>query len=343
MNLQIINPLEYPGWDDLLLTNDKFSFFHTSSWARVLFESYGYKPVYFSFIDNGKLSTLVPVMEINSFITGKRGISLPFSDICPPVVSDSECFSEAIEQVIVHGRKNGWKSIEWRGGENNIGDKVPSSSYYTHTLDVRSSEKELLSKFRSSTKRNIEKAIRESVHVGTHNSLESVKQFYRLNCMTRKKHGLPPQPFYFFGRIFKHIISPRKGFVVLATYKKRPIAGAVYFHFWDKAIFKYGASDFNFQYLRANNLVMWEGVKWCVRNGIKNLSFGITEMQNQGLVQFKKGWNTREEMIHYYKYSLKNNTFEKDQFRGKTSYLLFQKIPSPLLKFIGFLFYRHVG
>jgi hypothetical protein len=309
----------------------------------VLFEAYGYKPVYFTSIDNGNLSALIPVMEVMSFITGKRGVSLPFTDMCPPIVSDSEFFSEASETIKEHGRENGWKSMEWRGVENHFRDKTPSSSYFVHTLDLGGTEEQAFLKFKDSTKRNIKKAIREGVQVGIHNSLESVKQFYRMNCITRKRHGLPPQPFYFFKRIYEQIIFPRKGFVVLASYKRRTIAGAVYFHFRNEAIFKYGASDVDYQHLRANNLVMWEAIRRCIKNRIKTFNFGVTEVENQGLRRFKNGWSPREKMAHYYKYSLKNDAFEKDGFRRRTSYALFKKMPSPLLNLIGFLLYRHVG
>ncbi|RPJ11072.1 MAG: methicillin resistance protein, partial [Deltaproteobacteria bacterium] len=77
MNISILNPIEHPDWDDLLLTADRATFFHTTAWARVLSESYGYKPLYFAAIDNGKLAGLIPVMEIDSWLTGKRGVSLP--------------------------------------------------------------------------------------------------------------------------------------------------------------------------------------------------------------------------------------------------------------------------
>ena len=72
MDIEIINPLNYPGWDELLLTNKNSSFFHTSFWARVLSESYGYEPLYFTAVDNKKLSVLIPLMAVKSFLTGKR-------------------------------------------------------------------------------------------------------------------------------------------------------------------------------------------------------------------------------------------------------------------------------
>jgi hypothetical protein len=70
MTLQIINPITYPGWDDLLLSTPDCSFFHSSAWARVLAESYSYTPKYFTMMDDGRLVALIPVMEVNSFLTG---------------------------------------------------------------------------------------------------------------------------------------------------------------------------------------------------------------------------------------------------------------------------------
>ncbi len=64
--LQILNPIEYPNWDELLLTNENYSFFHTSGWAKVISESYNYKPLYFTEIENDKLTALIPIMAVNS-------------------------------------------------------------------------------------------------------------------------------------------------------------------------------------------------------------------------------------------------------------------------------------
>jgi lipid II:glycine glycyltransferase (peptidoglycan interpeptide bridge formation enzyme) len=107
--------------------------------------------------------------------------------------------------------------------------------------------------------------------------------------MTRKEHGLPPQPFHFFKKIHDHIISKNLGVVVLASFDRENVAGAIYFHIGEKAVFKYGASDKKFQHLRANNLVMWEAIKWYSQNGYRSLCFGRTEPENQGLLQFKSG------------------------------------------------------
>ena len=341
--LQIINPIEYPNWDELILTNNNYSFFHTSAWAKVVSESYNYKPLYFSEIHNGKITSLMPIMAVKSPLTGRRGVGLPFADHCPVISSDRNHFKKLFAKIIEYGKKDRWGAIDIRGGEEYLNDKIPSEIYFTHSLNLALSEQKIFSAFRSSTKRNIKKAINNNVQVKILNSLESVKEFYRLNCLTRKDHGLPPQPWHFLKKIFENIISLQKGFIALGIFKERPIAGAVYFYFGEKAIYKYGASDRIYQHLRPNNLIMWEAIKCCKQNGCKHFSFGRTEPDHEGLLQFKRGWGTIEEAINYYRYDLIKNEFVKNSSRIKSSYSFFRKLPIPLLKLSSRLLYRHVG
>ncbi len=115
-DIQIINPIKHPDWDALLATNPGATFFHTSGWCRVLAESYGYKPLYFTQIDNGKLTGLLAVMEVNSLLTGKRGVSLPFTDHCPVIAKDRQAFDALFEFAVGFGSKHGWKNLGLRGG-----------------------------------------------------------------------------------------------------------------------------------------------------------------------------------------------------------------------------------
>ena len=88
-SLRIINPIEYGDWDKLLSSNRNSCFFHSLGWATVLFKTYKYEPIYFTQIDeNNKLLTLIPIMVKKNKISGRRAISLPFTDYCELIISD---------------------------------------------------------------------------------------------------------------------------------------------------------------------------------------------------------------------------------------------------------------
>jgi len=132
--------------------------------------------------------------------------------------------------------------------------------------------------------------------------------------------------------------------VVLASLNQKNIAGAIYFHFSEKAVYKYGASDKKYQHLRANNLVMWEGIRECIRRGCTILSLGRSDLGHEGLLQFKRGWAATEQQINYYRYDLKKGFFVSGSskvsgFHNK----IFRNIPIPLLNRLGSILYKHVG
>ncbi len=344
LNLRIINPITYPSWNELLLETHDYSFFHSSHWAKVLHESYNYNPLYFSLIDGKRFSCLIPLMEIKSLLTGQRGVSLPFTDYCRPVSDESCNFHDAFNGLVQYGKKAGWKYIETRDGGDFFRELPVSSFYYGHTLNLLQDEKKISSGFKSSTKRNIKRAVREGVEVRVYNTLDSVKEFYRLNCITRKMHGLPPQPYFFFRKIFDHIISKNHGIIVLASHKERTVAGAVYFHFGNKSEYKYGASDKRYQHLRPNNLVMWTAIQWYCRRGYESLGFGRTDHDHKGLMQFKNGWGAEERIIKYYRFDLRKSAFiNGNSHMSELHNKVFNKMPVPMLKIIGSVLYRHIG
>jgi hypothetical protein len=342
--MEIVNPLIYPGWDDLVLSSVKGSFFHSSHWARVLHESYGYKPAYFVSLKDNILETLLPFMEVNSFLTGKRGVSTPFADFCELIIPDNGDIREIMDELIEFGKKAGWKYIEMRDGTIMPEESLVFSSYYSHLLDISENAQTLLSRFRESMRQGIKKAENKGVKVNICSSSESIEEFYQLNCITRKRHGLPPQPISFFRNVHKHIISKGNGFVALADYNGQKIAGAVCFNFGNKGIYKYAASDMNFKQLQANGLVMWETIKCCMRRDCETFCLGRTETENNGLLFFKRGWRANEHTINYYRYDLKQGCFVKDKTRiSGSSIKLLRKMPIPLLRFAGSLLYKHMG
>jgi hypothetical protein len=215
-SLEIMNPMEIENWDSLALSSENSSIFHSAAWARVLHDSYNYRPLYFAQINENNFEVLIPLMEVASFITGRRGVSLPFTDICEPIINKEMAFENILNPIIRYGKNFGWKHIELRGGYEHQADIKSSSAYFNHILELNGDEKEIFKKFRSSTKRNIKKAVKEGVEVKICYNMEDIREFYRLNCLTRKFHGLPPQPWHFFKNVYRYIVSKQKGFVVQA-------------------------------------------------------------------------------------------------------------------------------
>src|SRR6266480_2053773 len=301
LQMRLINPVLDPGWDHVVALHRDAGCFHTSAWAKVLHETYNHQPFYLQFSRGHRLAALIPLMEVRSPFTGRRGVCLPFSDACEPLIFDPEAVGLVRDQLVRFAQERRWRYLEIRGGKLFRVAEGSAAEFYGHTLDLRNGGEELTTRFASPVRRAIRKAERSGVSTVVVRNRPAIRDFYRLHLQTRRRHGLPPQPASFFLNIYEHIIKPGLGFIVLARRGSRPIAAALFFRFGKNALYKYGASDKRFQEFRANNLVMWQGIQLLARTGVEKLHFGRTDSENDGLRRFKLSWDTQEETIEYFR------------------------------------------
>ena len=105
MNINYLDPTKTKNWDELILSFPSYSFFHSSDWAKVLQETYNFKPHYLKLTESEKIKAVIPLMEVDSFITGRRAISLPFSDFCEPLVSSDVNLKHIRHKVIEYSKE----------------------------------------------------------------------------------------------------------------------------------------------------------------------------------------------------------------------------------------------
>lgn len=343
MEVKLIDPLRGGEWDRLVASHGEATFFHRSAWAAVLCKTYGHQPVYLHGYDGGETIALIPMMQVRSLITGSRGVCLPFTDVCAPLMfrdDERACVPEVLLRL---ARERKWKHFEIRGAQALPSSARPAVAFHGHTLDLRRGTTELLASFSSSVRRAIRKAERSGFNVEITRTADGIAQFYRLHVRTRKRHGLPPQPFSFFRHIHQEVIEAGLGFVVLATLDGRPAAAAVYFTSGSNAIYKFGASDQALQQARANNLVMWVGIKALAQEGFETLHFGRTSAGNEGLRRFKLGWGAREETIEYFRFDTRAEEWlaAPDRASGVHN-VLFGRLPLAVNRMAGAVIYPHL-
>src|SRR5207302_4984284 len=166
-------------------------------------------------------------MEVRSLFTGRRGVCLPFSDACEPLIFDPEAVGLVRDRLIRFAQERRWKHLEIRGGKSFQLAPSSATKFYGHTLDLRSGAEELSTRFTSPVRRAIRKAERSDVSAVVVRNRPAIDDFYRLHVQTRRRHGLPPQPASFFLNIYEHIIKPGLGFMVLPHPARRPLAAPI--------------------------------------------------------------------------------------------------------------------
>jgi hypothetical protein len=293
----------------------------------------------------GRPPVIFPVMEVDSWLTGKRGVGLPFTDHCWPLCSGGDEAAMVFERMKEYGRGRGWKYLEIKGGQPPVKGARPALQFYNHVLDLTGGIGGLQAGMSSATSRAVRKAVRSGLNVEISRAPEAMRTFYDLHCLTRRRHGLPPQSYALFESIQNRVMDQGLGMVVLA---RAPgglaVAAATFFHLGRRAIFKFGGSNPDYQEMRGNNLVLWEAMKWYADRGFESLDFGKTSLTHAGLRHFKLGFGAGERLIEYYQYDLRRDTFRSyHDLPAPWITRAFQLLPLPVLRMVGKVLYRHVA
>jgi len=340
---RMVNPLEEPRWGERLASHGESSFFHSAEWARVLEATYRHRPAYLTVLKEDRLCGLLAAMEVASPLTGRRGVALPFTDACPPLSSEEAPVEDLLREMIRYGQGRGWKYFEARGVGAAEG-RPASLRFCGHRLDLSGGKEALFNGLATEARTAIRKAQKAGVEVEVSGSEEAMRAYYGLHCLTRRRHGLPPQSYRFFENIARHALGAGRGEVVLARHGPRPIAGAVFFHYGKKAVYKYGASDKACQHLRGNNLVMWEAIQHYAGQGLKLFDFGRSAYSDEGLRRFKRNFGGQEYALEYIKFDFRSGRYVEDMDRVKGWYnIAFRCLPTPLARLAGTAIYRHLS
>ncbi len=349
MRISVIDPTADSRWGEFVADQKNSTIFHTSAWARVIKETYGYLPRYHVAEDEaGRFIAAIPFYLVESRLTGKRLIGLPFSDYCWPLGDDAEVAAlvGSVKKEVA-GKAASFLEIRgWQNGGPAERLNLEARQYFTYyLLEMGHDIKNLSQRLHNSVRRGIQQAGKRGVTVRLTRCEEDMEHFYRLHLATRKKLGILPQPHAFFKNIFRQMVSQNLGFTVMAECEGKTVAGVVFLTHKDTIYYKFNASDENYLPKRPNHLVTWEAVRYACANNYQYLDFGRCTPEEEGLRTFKQRWGAREINLPYYYYpEVKGITaVSENSARHRAMRLFSHTMPEFVFKSAGSLLYKHLG
>ena len=337
-----INPISDEGWLNFINQSSEATVFHHPAWLSVL--KYQYKfPVFAVCVEdeNGQIRAGIPFCEVKDLKRQKRLISLPFTDHCEILYQDVHDTEKILEYLIANYGSLGERNIEIRSRIPVKNDFKEFSDVLSHRIGLDDDPEKVFLRFRSSHIRSIKKALRNGLRAEIASSSYALDEFYRLHLLTRKKLGIPIQPKSYFNNLYEQIIDKKFGFILLVLKEDRTIAASIFLNYSNTLIYKYGASDPRFLYLRPNNLLFWEAIKEACLRRVKYLDLGKTDIKQTGLRRFKSGWGAEEFPLYYSFYPHVPNEQLFNSIKEKIVSPLIRHTPKILCRITGELFYKY--
>ncbi len=333
-------------WAELVQRHPKASIFHTVEWLQVLRLTYGYEPVAFTTSPpTGDLKNGLLFCWINSWLTGRRLVSLPFSDHCEPLCDSSvelNLLLRYLQGTLKQTKRLEVRPVDW--DLSKVGEGIefrPAAAYHLHKLDLRPDLHELfLCLDKDSIQRRINRAERAGLDEKCGRSDDLLKDFYELFVMTRARHRVPPIPFAWFRNLICCLDEELE--IRVAYGDGIPIAAILTLRFRDVAYYKYGCSDTRFNKFGATPWLLWKAIAAAKLKGANEFDLGRTHEDGGGLLAFKNHWAQPRPLV-YWQFPFSSSRDSAGNWKMKLAKQAFSYIPKSLLTLIGNSVYRHIG
>ena len=301
--MYIFDPVTDARWTTLVEQHPDACAFHSRGWIEALARTYGYKTIAVTSSEPGQsLADALPLCRVESWATGRRLVSLPFTDHCQPLAG-SGAAAETVKFISEFAERERYRFCEFRPlrAVDGLTGANRSASYCFHSLDLTASAEAIFNRLdKDSIQRKIRRADRENLKYEEGRSPEIIDKFYRLMLLTRRRHQLPPQPIDWF-RNLAHTMGDAIQFRC-ALKDQTPVASIVTLTHRNSIIYKYGCSDEGYHATGSMPFLFWRTIQEAQTAGIPCMDFGRSDVDNPGLIRFKDQWGTRRTELTYYRF-----------------------------------------
>lgn len=345
-----IDPLTDARWDELLNRHARTSVFHTSGWLAALRQTYDYEPIAFTTSRPGEpLRNGLVFCKVKSWVTGRRLVSLPFSDHCALLVDTSSEQEELLSHLCKRASRDGYTHAEIR--PKNTGESVPLAAanleiaerFCLHTLSLDPPLDVLFHNLhKDCIRRKIHRAQKEHLSYESGRTEPLLHTFYQLLMRTRRRQLLPPQPLKWFRNLVK---SMGENLTIRMVSKDHcPVAAMLTLSHKTTLTFKYGCSDERFQNLGGTPFLFWKAIQEAKDQGLRELDLGRSAIDHAGLIQFKDRLGAVKTVLPYWRGpSGKAAAPARLWWQIRMTKGIMSWIPEPVLVASGRFLYRHIG
>ena len=274
-----ISPLQHPGWLDTLT-----GAYRLRAQIIALRDSQG--------------AILAGLPMIASKLPWRsRWTSLPFTDTLEPVALDREYRDQLLLAVAGHGAAqpvlvrthaalSGWSSRQ-------VGT--------VQVIDLSDGAEGVLRGADTHHRRSVSRAHRPQAGLAARpitDRSEFLGPNLTLIAHARRRLGAPTQPRRYWSRLWK--LHERNQALTIGVYLDGKLtANGIFLIGPDHAVYKYGASDLATRRLRTSYLMFATAFDHIAARGVRSLDFGITDLHNTTLRDFKSRWGGEEQPAHF--------------------------------------------
>jgi hypothetical protein len=327
-----------PLWRGALTQLPGATFFHCEPWIEALHCSYPISLEVATLYREGQLRAAA-VFARSKRLFSPCLMALPFSDCAGPLAIDDEARAEFFRALV---SANQSETIEIRGAAGPA--PWQNVDCFTHwTMDLKRSYREISRGFSRTVRGGINRGVKDGVQIDRGTNAAYMARFFQLQLRTRRRLGVPPQPFKFFATVHQKFAAGGDCEVWFATLDGRDQAGLVLLRDGDQLCYKWGARTKN-AHPGANHLLVARMIEGHAGKAA-SIDFGRCDRRNQGLVRSKAEIGCVPRPLPYAFFPQAPRSISSEVLSGPTKVLsaVLKRLPLSVTRVVGEVFYRYLA
>ena len=248
------------------------------------------------------LSNGLVFCKVSSWITGRRLVSLPFSDHCDLLADSAGEQDELLAHLCECVTRDGYAHAEIRPATTEQPDRFtnanlrPSETFCLHRLSLDVPLDVLFRNLHNNCiQRKIQRAEREGLNYQSGQSDTLLREFYDLLLRTRRRHRLPPQPLQWFRNLVGSMGASLT--IRLVSKDRLPVASILTLSHKGTITYKYGCSDERFHNLGGTPFLLWKTIQEAKNQGMCEFDLGRSELRSCRVDSIQRSFGCRQDVI----------------------------------------------
>jgi FemAB-related protein (PEP-CTERM system-associated) len=282
------------AWDAYVHAAPGATFFHRAGWQRVLAGVFRHPTHYLYAERDGRVSGVLPLAHVRSWLFGSALTSLPFA-VYGGVVADDAASAALLEAEADRlARALRVPHLELRQTERRHPDWPEQELYVTFRKTLFADDEANLNAIPRKQRAMVRKGIKNGLVAQID---DGVERFFALYADNVHRHGTPALPKRYFERLRAEFGADCEVLTV-ADASGRPVSSVLSFYFRDEVLPYYAGDAEAARELAANDFKYWELMRHARARGCTVFDYGRSK-RGTGSFAFKKNWGFEPTPLHY--------------------------------------------
>lgn len=339
ITVRAATPNDKDSWNDFIANHTIDNHAFNWHWQDIISKTFGHQPYYLIATNDKKITGILPLFVVKSFLFGKSHISVPYLNGGGVIADDISSTNALVEHAINLSSSTHSKYLELRFRHQlteNPFNLVARSHKVSMKLNLESDPDQVFNSFTSKLRSQIKRPTKEGAEVAIFKGSNptALNDFYSVFSRNMRDLGTPVYSKKLFELCQKYF--NQKASTIIVYKNNSPVAAGITILEQQTVEILWGSSLRSENSYSPNMLMYWEAIKNACLEGAHYFDFGRASL-NSGTYKFKEQWGSVPSQLNWYYYSKSGNIPDINPKSKNFSLLvnLWQKLPLNLTTTLG--------